>query len=777
MNGVDFFFLGDDDWGDFVDSSPRIDPNGSLSDPNRIDSEKNRGPVPLSVFGEEDEDESGASFHFSLDSFSRSVISNLYRDNNGHNLQTNGNDKDSLNLDRDVLNSTTIHDDAWEFKTISKTAYGVCKEQQDNTESASVVWSSATNGDDDPWGSDGWEFKVAEAGESNKESNAWGLGLTFETTDSLQSNFEKEPQKRANGLISFPSNANANYDGNSWALKQPSLETGNEKEEKEVHNKPKGLLPLSFFEDEKLGTSDTLVHEENLVSVSDFSMTEKTKAQCPTVSISDLISSLYSQVEEKNAINLSEKSDGYGFVSVGAATDSSLVNGEDDSWEFQGSAKTITDPSITEGGDEFDSTWEFQGPSLALTNSDVAEGVDEFIDDSWEFQGPTQPVRDSRSRKDDDCSWESKHCSVEKEVANRYSVPDGCGELHEKTVISIEYNDYQDVFHKLKTELYYIALNHLKTLKEACDLAADSDEVAEVQKLDSEIQDLQNWLNSDVLISEVNVLNLQPRSSGITELSKALQEPKFRVYSEDFLSERLLLAEKDWKSTVELLKHATLTLKILNLGSPEEQSKYTSTWFVIASACAQELRHAASIWKQVIENDVQEEILSKPQGKRYALSVGEIYGVVNILRASTRLYRPWILLAPTSPNVLAVLDECVKLWLSSGLEEALLNNFNRHQRHDRDYSADQLLESIKKIDEVDAFTLHTCITSATSPTCYISGLNTEIVPGIKTVEWNREQHYLMPLANLWANLISRDPPSLLGYHFPTVSYKKPTLPS
>lgn len=75
----------------------------------------------------------------------------------------------------------------------------------------------------------------------------------------------------------------------------------------------------------------------------------------------------------------------------------------------------------------------------------------------------------------------------------------------------------------------------------------------------------------------------------------------------------------------------------------------------------------------------------------------------------------------------------MKLWLSSGLEETLLNHFNRRQGLDRDNSADQLLESIKYIDEVDTFTLHTCITSATSPTCYMSGLNTEIVPGMLIV--------------------------------------------
>jgi len=227
-------------------------------------------------------------------------------------------------------------------------------------------------------------------------------------------------------------------------------------QEKEVQTgKPKGVLPLSFFEDEKSETSDTLVHEDNFVLASNFPVREKTKAPSPTVSISDLISSLYSQVEERNAVNISETS----------ATASNEVNGEDDSWEFQGPKMPITDSGIAEGADDFDSTWEFQGPSPALKMSDVTEVVDEFDDDSWEFQGPTQPVKDSMSRIGDNGSWEYKHSSVENGVGNQSSVPNGFGELHDKTVIRIEPNDYQDLFHKLKIELYHIALNHLEKLK------------------------------------------------------------------------------------------------------------------------------------------------------------------------------------------------------------------------------------------------------------------------------------------------------------------------
>ncbi|XP_023643098.1 dentin sialophosphoprotein isoform X2 [Capsella rubella] len=658
MNGLDFFFSPsptvdasttgnngeDDDWGDFVDSSD-VDRNGAdPSSPNRIESEKknqahwvtSRGPVPLSVFGEEEEgDESGApvpSFGFSFDSFSSKhnngngsvnivkdsntdhsvgisgLIANLYRENGHSDLdlleKKPGNDsyRSSGGLDVDLSNSNRkVENSAGSLETMNWNPLNFGTERSERTSNAvnssaaevtldqnhsdldkneddvdgwdfqsadggykdtkdlsSGVWSSPTtngtgasfdigkvdavksvsegvNGVDDPWGNGGWEFKVADVEQpkhdlTNKESNGWGLGFGFEpvskieTSTSFQSNVEKEPQKTENGSISFPNNGDEDFGGTSWAFQQPSLETGKEKEEKEVQiNKPKGVLPLSFFEDEKLETPDTLVHQDNFVLSSDFSVREK-KAPSPTVSISDLISSLYSQVEEKNAVNHSEKS----------ASDSNVVNGEDDSWEFQ-----VPKTPITEGADDFDSTWEFQGPSPAMENSDVTEGVDD--DDSWEFQGPAEPVKDAMPRIGDNGSWEYKHSYVENEVGSQSSVPNGFGELDKKSVCQIDRKNYQDLFYKLKIELYYIALNHLEKLKEARDSAVDSDEVLEVQKRDSEIEDLQNWLNNDVLISEVNRESLQPRSSGISELLKALQEPKFQpLDSEDLLTERLL---------------------------------------------------------------------------------------------------------------------------------------------------------------------------------------------------------------------------------------------
>lgn len=68
------------------------------------------------------------------------------------------------------------------------------------------------------------------------------------------------------------------------------------------------------------------------------------------------------------------------------------------------------------------------------------------------------------------------------------------------------------------------------------------------------------------------------------------------------------------RSSIELSRHAASTLRILRLGSNEEQSNYISMWSQIVSICAQELKHGSSIWMQSIENNVQNQILSDPQG-------------------------------------------------------------------------------------------------------------------------------------------------------------------
>ncbi|XP_010528875.1 PREDICTED: uncharacterized protein LOC104805873 isoform X2 [Tarenaya hassleriana] len=631
--------------------------------------------------------------------------------------------------------------------------------------------SDLENGDDDSWDNGGWEFKVAEPGEmknditskvegndkkdgrsgeftvgfengapqvndlfavSSQQSDGWAFGFDFNPTSKSEtttiSNLNSQIQQYERETV--PSFFHSDSEETTWAFKPSSSQTGTLNEEKlsfpdflpanfQTHlsggavqkkevppEKPKGPLALSLFGEEDLESSDPMVYEDIPSSNHDSYSRGKPKAPGPSISISDLISSLYNQVEERTT----EKGD----ETRKTVTDFNLADAEDDSWEFQGPAESILIP-------------------------DASKDVDDFDDDSWEFQGPTQPMK-------------GDHSHLGNATPTQTFAPAGNTEQHEKQVFNIEVNDFRDLFDELKTELCYAALNHLENLKEARSLFTDSSEGTEVKKRDEEIR---KKLDEDVLISEVNLESLQPRPSGIREFITTLKEPKFRALDSEYhLSERLLSAEQDCNLMIELLKHSTLTLKILNLGSSEQQSKYTSAWSTIASVCAQELRHAVSIWKQAQEKNIQKQILSASQGRSYILALGEVYRVTKILVATTKVYKPWILLDPGS-NLLGFLDECAYLWSNSGLEDALLNISDVLN----DKSTTQLLESIKHIDELDACTIHSRIISAREPICHISGLTAEIIPGMKTVEWSGQQYFL-PIANLWANLISTNPPDL-----------------
>ena len=69
------------------------------------------------------------------------------------------------------------------------------------------------------------------------------------------------------------------------------------------------------------------------------------------------------------------------------------------------------------------------------------------------------------------------------------------------------------------------------------------------------------------------------------------------------------------KSAKQFLKDAVSTLRILKLGSREEQSNYLATWSKIAFVCSEELKHGANIWKQAVQKNVHDQILSNPKGK------------------------------------------------------------------------------------------------------------------------------------------------------------------
>lgn len=211
-------------------------------------------------------------------------------------------------------------------------------------------------------------------------------------------------------------------------------------------------------------------------------------------------------------------------------------------------------------------------------------------------------------------------------------------------------------------------------------------------------------------------------------------------------------------STIELLKHVASTLKVLKLGSAEDQSYYVSTWFRILTVCALELKHGSMIWKQSLQKNIHRQLLFKPQGaslesraykfsltlyfitfievifgasagRQYILALGEIYRVVKIVGSlSAELYKPWILFSSENPtNFPALVRECSSIWSSSGLEEALQNLTDLT---DLKYDVEALLGSIQSIHYPDAHELYKQVFSEQESTCCLSGLTAGAVSGM-----------------------------------------------
>ncbi|XWS58211.1 hypothetical protein CRYUN_Cryun08bG0015200 [Craigia yunnanensis] len=365
--------------------------------------------------------------------------------------------------------------------------------------------------------------------------------------------------------------------------------------------------------------------------------------------------------------------------------------------------------------------------------SNLVNGDNDFDDDSWEFKGVISGTRGGNQES-----------------------PLGFGDSYEKYSTKTRLNDYVDVYSKLTAELCFVALSHLENMKKDGSIAAPSGEDAEVKAIEKEIQGLYNELQKDGIISkEVASENLQSRSIYLGECAKVLQEKKFKFLNQNTTYQRNShwcvffalfhgAAEKDLRSATELLKHAASALKIFKLGSVEDQSNYVCTWSRILSVCALELKHGASFWKQSLLRNIHSQLLSKPQGRQYIIALGEIYRVVKIVGSlSTKLYKPWILLSSELLNI-----PLISLLLWSVLLCGQVPDLKR---------------PFKTIHDLDAHELYKQVFSGQEPTCCLSGLSAGTVPGMKMVIWD-ERYYFLTIVNLWANLISCDPPNLPHIH-------------
>ncbi|XP_026438428.1 uncharacterized protein LOC113336929 [Papaver somniferum] len=434
---------------------------------------------------------------------------------------------------------------------------------------------------------------------------------------------------------------------------------------------------------------------------------------------------------------------GYKFVQI--AKNSNLVNGGDyfdgNSWDFEGS---LSEVKVESGpGDPLQKNSTASKPPVLSSQGATQNGFDlvDMFANANEANGNNDFAENS---------WDKGALS------EGYSKTDS-GDTLRKFPTESKLNTYIDFYRRLKEESYYLALHHLDALKKAKTAAALSSDNTKAEEIRHEIQEAYKILHREGLNSEtVNTDGRQPTKGYTKELLVLMKEPVIQMLDSEFnMSSRVSLAEKSLNSTIGIFEHSILMSKILTLGSMEDQFACITKWSQILTACSQELKHGAFIWKQSLEKKVNQQILSKSKGQQYILSLGEIYRVVEVVRISTKLYWPWIVSTLANPaEIIALLEECSAAWLDSKLEDALLSFSDEVGVG---YAAKILVESLKSIHNLDASTLQKQVLQ--EPICSISLVSLKAVSGMKEVVWNGE-HFFLPLANLWSNLISSYPPKL-----------------
>ncbi|KAM3378187.1 hypothetical protein P3S68_010600 [Capsicum galapagoense] len=376
------------------------------------------------------------------------------------------------------------------------------------------------------------------------------------------------------------------------------------------------------------------------------------------------------------------------------------------------------------------------GPQDSVSSSNLLNGEDDLDDDEWEFKDGSSQMN----------SYNDISLLTSEDPPQR-------------SFSSLNLDNCLNLYSKLRNELCYHAKCHLDDLKRAQSIDGHPVEEAKFLTLNKEIEEACKDIDQDSTMCKGDHLEGHlSHNACMGVFIEILQESKFQVLESEYhLSRRLSLVENDLETTVDLIRHATVMLKILRSGSVEEQSIYVSVWCKMISACAHELQHGSCIWKKILEMNGQGHILSHPRGRAFIRALGEIYRVTVVLEASVKLCKPWTWLdSAQCTSIHTVLDECHITWSSSGLGAALSSMLDSASGDESPVAS--LLDSIKLIRDLDGLTLQKHL-YAQKEVCRLSLLTLEVLPGMKLIDWNGE-HYFVTLANLWANLISNDPPEL-----------------
>ncbi|GAB4835839.1 hypothetical protein Ancab_000755 [Ancistrocladus abbreviatus] len=747
-------------------------------DSNSNKFQKPKGPLPLSLFGEEEEAESESDSKLSvvdnsnnLSGFKQAetvrnginldlgvgvsdVIARLYNQDqqinsgNGLSLTFNGSDSNTrLDPGVDGEDEGVDDEDDWQFNgslpengggeriskeqgvsEISGSKVGVIMGQQ--TQDISSVVENMR----------GFTHSSHEFGDLFAVSNVVLLkssemvfGSTFEPTSIIPNGFPSVPYGvqevgNRNGIATSSRSDNDDFDEFGDFMGAPS-KTGSYQEEQMVASRNTAEMHLSNgkIQDQKAAPKDTTeMHLPNGIDENNRTKPENHRSALPLSLFSDGI--VDSDDHHQNALIYKPASSTTNGISTHSSAIpihdliSTLYSQASHSFSLDSNKKSI------ENG--------LHSPKM--TDSHSVNGDDDFDDGSWEF-------KDAFSET-----------TVNEQTGSPYPGVVAQNSSAKQSDLQVYVNFYA----KLRFQLGLLVSSLLDDLKKSQSSDTVTGKDGMTVALEDEVQEAYKVLQDNMASTEVYLDNQFARKGCINEVCEVLHGPEFQVLELEYhLSGRLQLAEKDWRPAIKLLKHAKSMLKILTLGSVREQSAYVSTWSRILSVCAQELRHGASIWKRALDRNVHSQIFHDLRGQSYFQALGEIYRVVELLRTSAKLYKPWILFTVADPtSIFPLLDECSTLWSGSGLEEALRTLSNMVDFGSGE-SASRLLESIKYVHDIDVSSMHDIDLIRQRPFCQLSLLPEEIVPGLKLVLWNGEHHFLQ-LANLWANLISCEPPQL-----------------
>lgn len=366
--------------------------------------------------------------------------------------------------------------------------------------------------------------------------------------------------------------------------------------------------------------------------------------------------------------------------------------------------------------------------------------INDILSDLYSQSEPITPNVVNKDDDDDDNfgdgSWEFKDASFQSKAQNQ------------NLSFKEKLDNFVDFYSNLKNELCIVARQHLHGLKKAQSTATLAGEETKVAALDKEIQEAFEKLHQkDIISTEVHENDDVAHVISLEQYIKTLNEPDFLTFDSEYhISRRLSLAESDLQTAIDLINHITTMLKIIKVATKGEPCNYVTEWCKVISVCSQELKHGTWIWKQSLQKNIHTQILSEQKGKQFVNALGEIYRVVVILGAAVKFYKPWILINGVNlEGLYGLLAECDSLWSNSGLVEVI--------------SVDSLLKSIKHIQNLDEVAIANEVFSQEKSQCQLSLLSPGVVPEMKMVTWNGDT-YFVTLANLWANLISIDPPKL-----------------